>query len=189
LQLRISVTDNGPGISEEDQTKLFRPFSKLQTHRALNPNGSGLGLHICKLISQILDGDIEVKSEVGVFTTFTFWITVKDPDECNADLDLVPSHRSGTEIHLMVTPELNSIDTINRQQFEINSKYIDELLGPKFKLKIICADDEFFSLEAFRIVFKQLGVEKYVSFVQNGQHIIDNYKRSVEKFSSSQNEK
>ena len=102
-QLRISVTDNGPGISEEDQTKLFRPFSKLQTHRALNPNGSGLGLHICKLISQTLDGDIEVKSEVGVFTTFTFWITVKDPDESNADLELT-SHRSGTEIQLMLTP-------------------------------------------------------------------------------------
>jgi signal transduction histidine kinase len=56
--LQISVFDNGPGISPADKSKLFKPFSKLAAHSHLNPNGSGLGLSICKLICQSLGGDI-----------------------------------------------------------------------------------------------------------------------------------
>ena len=47
---KISVIDNGPGISPGDIPKLFKPFSKLEDSKKLNPNGSGLGLNICKLI-------------------------------------------------------------------------------------------------------------------------------------------
>lgn len=46
--LKISVLDNGPGISAQDKKRLFRPFSKLKASAHLNPNGNGLGLSICK---------------------------------------------------------------------------------------------------------------------------------------------
>ena len=60
--LQISVYDNGPGISREEIKKLFKPFSKLETHKEHNPNGYGLGLSICKLICTGLGGDIWVDS-------------------------------------------------------------------------------------------------------------------------------
>lgn len=74
--LSISVTDNGPGISMQDQERLFKPFSKLEANRNLNPNGSGLGLHICSRICTNLEGNIKVESVVGSFTTFTFCVKV-----------------------------------------------------------------------------------------------------------------
>ena len=85
--LKISVHDNGPGIALEDQSKLFKPFSKLEAHKKLNPNGNGLGLSICKLICNGLDGDIIVDSRVGKWTQFTFWVKVKLADNLDCDLD------------------------------------------------------------------------------------------------------
>ena len=52
--------DNGPGISENDIKKLFKPFSTLADNSKLNPNGNGLGLNICKMICKNLGGDINV---------------------------------------------------------------------------------------------------------------------------------
>ena len=83
--IQLSVQDNGPGISAEDQTKLFKPFVKLEAHKHLNPNGNGLGLNICKLICQNLGGDIIVESDGKSFTKFTFWMGVKQPKECDND--------------------------------------------------------------------------------------------------------
>ena len=59
----LTVGDNGPGISEQELHKLFRPFSKLKEHTNLNPNGNGLGLSICKLLCKKLGGDVIVRSE------------------------------------------------------------------------------------------------------------------------------
>jgi len=62
--LRVSIKDNGPGISQEDLKKLFKPFSKLASTSQLNPNGSGLGLYNCKLICTSLGGDITIESQL-----------------------------------------------------------------------------------------------------------------------------
>lgn len=62
LFLRFKVFDNGPGIAEADQGKLFKPFSRIDTNKDLNPNGDGLGLYICRLICNNLGGDIKCES-------------------------------------------------------------------------------------------------------------------------------
>jgi len=46
--LIVTVTDQGVGMSNEDQKKLFQPFGKLEKHLILNPRGTGLGLYNCK---------------------------------------------------------------------------------------------------------------------------------------------
>lgn len=63
----ITYTDNGKGIPEDDCSKVFEPF--FTTKR--NKGGTGLGMHIVyNIISQKFHGDIELKSEMGVGTTF-----------------------------------------------------------------------------------------------------------------------
>jgi PAS domain S-box-containing protein len=71
----ISVRDEGIGISKEDQAHLFSSF--FRGKNALNIQGTGLGLHIVKRYMDLLGGDVNLKSEIGMGTIITFTIPVK----------------------------------------------------------------------------------------------------------------
>jgi signal transduction histidine kinase len=71
--IRISFTDNGPGIPEENIDKIFDPFF---TTRG-NKDGTGLGLSICHGIVQEHDGKICARSKPGKGTTFNIEIPLK----------------------------------------------------------------------------------------------------------------
>lgn len=62
----IAVADNGPGISEEDQKKIFRPFYQANE----NKPGTGIGLTIVKRVVEAHLGHIRVESKLGEGTTF-----------------------------------------------------------------------------------------------------------------------
>lgn len=70
----ISVRDEGIGISKEDQAHLFSSF--FRGKNALNIQGTGLGLHIVKRYLDLLGGEVNLKSEVGMGTIITFTIPV-----------------------------------------------------------------------------------------------------------------
>jgi len=73
-QIRVSVQDEGPGISKEDQAKLFRSFEQVGP-KANNPQeGTGLGLAISKALVQLHDGQIGLDSNEGEGATFWFAI-------------------------------------------------------------------------------------------------------------------
>lgn len=71
LRTRISVSDTGPGIREEDQPKLFKAFTQIQGNSHRRTEGTGLGLHLSQKLAELLGGHIEVKSEFGKGSTFT----------------------------------------------------------------------------------------------------------------------
>src|SRR3972149_3743111 len=66
--LKISVTDNGIGIAEENINKIFDPY--FSTKEMGSQKGMGLGLSICHSIIKRHDGQIKVESKTGVGTTF-----------------------------------------------------------------------------------------------------------------------
>ncbi len=66
-QIEISVRDNGPGISAEDQTTVFTRHHRVNKKRG---HGLGLGLAIAHLIVQLHGGSAGVESEVGKGATF-----------------------------------------------------------------------------------------------------------------------
>ena len=68
----IAVTDNGVGISEENIAKIFRIDSKHKTVGTIGEKGTGLGLILCKEFVEKHGGKIEVKSEVGKGSRFSF---------------------------------------------------------------------------------------------------------------------
>ncbi len=68
--VKFWLSDNGAGISEEDQQKLFMPF--MQISRTTATKGHGLGLSIVQRIAEKLGGSVGVESEVGAGSTFYF---------------------------------------------------------------------------------------------------------------------
>ncbi|MCX6032541.1 MAG: GAF domain-containing protein [Chloroflexi bacterium] len=70
----LSVSDTGPGISAEEQARLFERFYRGDAARQSGAPGTGLGLSICQGIIQRHDGQITVESVVGQGTTFTAWL-------------------------------------------------------------------------------------------------------------------
>jgi PAS domain S-box-containing protein len=71
-ELRVSVTDTGPGIAKQDQAKLFQAFSQVDDSPTRKTGGTGLGLSICQHIINMHGGRIWVDSEVGRGSTFHF---------------------------------------------------------------------------------------------------------------------
>jgi PAS domain S-box-containing protein len=69
---RFEVRDTGIGISEEDQSRLFQPFTQLDSAINRQYAGTGLGLTLVKRFIELHNGNIRVESEVGKGTTFTF---------------------------------------------------------------------------------------------------------------------
>ncbi len=71
-EIKISVKDNGPGISAENQKNLFKKFYQVDTSLTREVGGSGLGLAICKGLVEEHGGSITVESTPGIGATFSF---------------------------------------------------------------------------------------------------------------------
>jgi two-component system OmpR family sensor kinase len=75
--VRISVSDNGPGLSLEDQKKIFERFYRADSSRVrVDGEGSGLGLSIVDAVMKGHNGSVTVVSELGKGATFTLFFPV-----------------------------------------------------------------------------------------------------------------
>jgi len=79
--LKISVTDTGIGIKEEDMDKLFISFQQIDMSPSKSHEGTGLGLHLSKKLIIMMGGYMSVKSEYGKGSKFTITIPLKCKEE------------------------------------------------------------------------------------------------------------
>jgi PAS domain S-box-containing protein len=75
-QVYIEVKDNGIGISEGEQKRLFSPYHRVEQDRQ-KFNGLGLGLTVCKQIVEAHGGQIRVTSQSGKGSVFSFYLPLK----------------------------------------------------------------------------------------------------------------
>jgi signal transduction histidine kinase len=71
--LALSVSDQGPGIPEADLERIFLGFEQGEGED-LRRRGTGLGLTLSRLLSELMDGALDVSSELGEGSRFTLWL-------------------------------------------------------------------------------------------------------------------
>ena len=79
--VRIKIADTGLGISAEDQLRLFEPFERLGKTN-ITVEGTGIGLSICKKLTEMMGGEIGFESDLGVGSAF--WIDLHGADSSMA---------------------------------------------------------------------------------------------------------
>ena len=86
--IMVSVVDQGIGIAQEDQEKVFEKFKQIGDTLTDKPNGTGLGLPICKQIVEYHGGQIWVESELGKGSCFSFTLPInKETDVRTVDVE------------------------------------------------------------------------------------------------------
>ena len=88
--LRYEIADTGPGISPEDQQRIFTAFTQLSKQSPSSANGCGLGLTICKELVELMGGKIGVESQSGQGSHFYFTLPL-EAAEPDSSLDRAPS--------------------------------------------------------------------------------------------------
>jgi signal transduction histidine kinase/integral membrane sensor domain MASE1/ActR/RegA family two-component response regulator len=136
--IQIQVKDTGIGISSENISKLFKPFTQADSSTTRKFGGTGLGLTISKELSILMQGDISIQSVEGEGATFTF------------DLVLLTSTQKPKEI----TDLSKVINQVASNESDIST------------LKVLVAEDNRVNQKLIRIVLKKLGIEAVV--VENG---------------------
>ena len=116
----ITITDNGIGMSEEFQKRIFETFERERNTTSSHIEGSGIGMGITKKLVELMDGTIEVKSKQGKGSTFTVTIPCRKASE---DDSLVKKNSN-----LCNKNCLNGVRILLVEDNEINTEIATELL-------------------------------------------------------------
>lgn len=118
-RLLFSVTDTGIGLSEQDKTKLFQPFSQVDGSITRRFGGTGLGLTISHNLLQMMGGQFSVESSVGKGSTFSFELAQEIASN---------SKKENTEHTQTDSSSLRNIRILVAEDNEINQQIVRELL-------------------------------------------------------------
>ena len=117
--LEISVIDNGIGIAREDLLQLFAPFSQIDGGLARRFEGTGLGLAMVKLLTELHGGVVGVESAVGEGSCFTAWLPMDGVDPVTDAASALPARPSdlvsGARTALVVEDDLKSAELVRVQ--------------------------------------------------------------------------
>src|SRR5439155_16057045 len=92
--LQVEIEDTGPGISSEDQNKLFRHFEQTKTGQQAG-TGTGLGLAISREFVRLMGGTITVSSQVGKGSVFSIDLPLKEGEAGAVQAKDEPRHVLG----------------------------------------------------------------------------------------------
>lgn len=140
-RLRVEIEDTGPGISADDQDKLFRHFEQTKTGQQAG-TGTGLGLAISREFVRLMGGEIQVTSQVEKGSVFVIELPLKEGGASGVEMKGTLKHVVGLKSGQAVCRVLIADD------MEDNRQLLSQLLGPLgFELRL--ATNGLQAVEAF----------------------------------------
>lgn len=98
LEILVKIKDSGIGIAESALEKIFDSFEQAEANTTRKYGGTGLGLALCKRLTQMMGGDVHVKSTVGEGSEFYFTVKFKRGSEEKNTFLLEQETRNKTNI-------------------------------------------------------------------------------------------
>ena len=127
--LKITVIDSGIGIGEGRLNSIFDAYQQAEAHTSRIYGGTGLGLSLCRQISHLMNGRIEVDSTVGKGSTFTIFISAKAGVDCSSGV-----HHEKSDV------SISGLTVLVAEDNPTNRKVIKVLLK-KLGIEAIIVDD------------------------------------------------
>lgn len=124
-QLEFYIEDSGCGISEEGLARLFKSFTQADSSTTRKYGGTGLGLTISRQLISLMEGAVDVDSELGRGSTFTITLTLPVASRQSNDTDRLPASVAGTRVLVV-------------DDHPVNLELMSELLIP-FGMRVDCA--------------------------------------------------
>ena len=112
LFVRFSVKDTGIGLTQEQQDKLFQPFTQADASTTRKYGGTGLGLSICKKLVELMGGEIGIESVHGHGSTFWFTCLFEVPvahEKVSKDYTLLAEDLKGQRVLVVDDSEASLI--------------------------------------------------------------------------------
>ena len=129
--LKVTVSDTGIGIKEEDMKKLFSKFERIEEKRNRNIEGTGLGMNITKNLLEMMGSELHVESIYGRGSTFSFLL----------------------EQNVAAWDELGDFRQSQKEELKKHKKYKERLFAPDAKILVV--DDYDMNLAVFKSLLKQ----------------------------------
>lgn len=140
--LVFSVTDSGPGIDPSARDRIFEPFGQADASLARRYGGTGLGLTICQRLVELMGGSIQVVSEMGRGSTFSFTLPLLTASE--VEVGRLDDEQAQLQVAAFAgNPRVLLVDDnpINRR--------VGEAMLEELGLRVISCEDGAGALEAF----------------------------------------
>ncbi|KAI9730741.1 MAG: hypothetical protein M1834_005710 [Cirrosporium novae-zelandiae] len=192
-EVSFTVRDTGIGIGDEVKKQLFLPFSQADASTARRYGGTGLGLAICKSLLDLMKGDIEYSSSIGIGTRATFWIPFNKIQDSTKGKFLgaaAPSERLQLEPSLLALPiehgvslgeishrrnPLGSADrnlVVSSSESSLAANYPLVLTASeRSQIQVLVVEDNAINQKIARRTIEKLGFP--VETVWNGQEALD----------------
>ena len=135
IMMRISVTDTGIGIKQEDIAKLFMKFERIEESRNKNIEGTGLGMSIAQSLLGMMGSTLEVESVYGQGSTFSFCIRQE----------------------VVKWEPMGDFHEANKKSFEEREKYTEKFTAPDAHVLVV--DDMPMNILVFTSLLNQTDVQ------------------------------
>lgn len=141
--IAFTIKDSGSGIAQEDQEKIFDKFTQVN-RKVIDYQGTGLGLPIVKKLLSLFDSTINIESELGNGSTFSFVIPFEyDPYKTIESINNITLNLSSSEVYSVLVVDDNTINQLITKKIITNNNYECKTVDSGFAALDILENEKF----------------------------------------------